>query len=272
MMICTSIIITYMQAFRGALAELLNSQVDDVSDLTLTPVALLEGPGVIIGVHLASFYDAHGTAVVIMESNNQLIEDFVTLAVADGYSESLAGISITGVSGLDVRPTVEPSPAPTNSPSPQPSAFPTFQPSPVPTVLPSAIPTLQPTSQAMGITRDFTAAGFAAFTIFMFVYIFYNYCTGRGRRNGGRGPDSGSYVSLSEIEFVELEEGDNNKLPTSIVPASSYRLSSSVPKSTPRTKDKVKKKVADYIRAATEKVASPEKRKSISAVKPTGIE
>ena len=74
-----------MQAFRGALAELLNSQVDDVSDLTLTPVALLEGPGVIIGVHLASFYDAHGTALVIMESNNQLIEDFVTLAVADGW-------------------------------------------------------------------------------------------------------------------------------------------------------------------------------------------
>ena len=51
---------------------------------------------------------AEGTAEVIMDSHNLLIEDFVSFAVADGYTKSLAGIYVSGVSGLIVQPTMVP--------------------------------------------------------------------------------------------------------------------------------------------------------------------
>ncbi len=257
----------------------MNVQLDDISTLTLTPITLTDGPGVMIIAQVASFYDTQGTAELIMDSNNLLVEDFVTLAVADGYTESLAGIKISGVSGLFVHPTVEPTASPTPDPSPQPSAPPTFQPSPVPTTatpttqpspfptvlptpLPSTNPTPQPTSQAMDATKDFTAAGLLVFVATLFGYLFYNYFF---RRNGrGGSPDTGGYTSLSEIELGRGEGGDLSPVSTDDgLPHGALR-------STPGIKDRVKKKVAEYIKAATDEKASPMKRSSVPKVKPTG--
>ena len=233
----------------------------------------MDGPGVMVLAHVASLYSAEGTAEVIMDSNNLLIEDFVSLAVADGYTKSLAGIYVSGVSGQIVRPTTVPTTAPTPIPSTQPSTLPTFQPSPFPTTgtptakpspfptisptpTPSTNPTPQPTSQAMGVVKDFTAAGLVLFAIIMFAYLFYSYFNRRNNRGGS--PDSGGYASIAGIE---LEKGNEHQLPISIHDASSPN---GALRSTPGLKDRVKKKVAEYIKV------SPAKISNVLSVLPTG--
>ena len=230
--------------------------------MTLTPITLTDGPGVMVLAHVASLYSAEGTAEVIMDSHNLLIEDFVSFAVADGYTKSLAGIYVSGVSGLIVQPTMVPTTAPTPIPSMQPSALPTFQPSPFPTTgtptakpspfptisptpIPSTNPTPQPTSQAMGVVKDFTAAGLVSFTMIMFAYLFYSYFS--RRKNRGGSPDSVGYTSIAEIE---LGKGNEHQLPISIHNATSPN---GALRSTPGVKERVKKKVAEYIKVSPAK-------------------